>query len=59
MDFTLVFLGIEAVSVIFLVFGIILLLMFLYYVPVGLWFQAYVTNVKISIIQLFFMRIRK
>ena len=53
------FLGIEAVSIIFLVFGIILLFMFLYYVPLGLWFQAYVTNVKISIIQLFFMRIRK
>ena len=59
MEFPFLFLGIEVASAIVLVFGVILLIMFLYYVPIVLWFQAYVTNVKISIIQLFFMRIRK
>jgi len=59
MQFSLLLLGINTVFVLGLVFGILLLVMFLYYVPLGLWFQAYVTNVKISILQLFFMRIRK
>tara|TARA_R110002050_G_scaffold141251_2_gene266367 strand:+ start:77792 stop:78796 length:1005 start_codon:yes stop_codon:yes gene_type:complete len=59
MEFGLLFMGIDTLMVITLVLSVIALLMFLYYVPLGLWFQAYVTNVKISIIQLFFMRIRK
>jgi uncharacterized protein YqfA (UPF0365 family) len=59
MEFGLMFMGIDTLMVITLVFSVIALLMFLYYVPLGLWFQAYVTNVRISIIQLFFMRIRK
>ncbi len=34
-------------------------LFFFYFVPLGLWFQALVSGVRISIIQLFFMRFRK
>lgn len=39
--------------------GIVLLLMFLYFVPVGLWITAQVSGVRVGIIQLMFMRIRK
>lgn len=47
-----------------LVFGaivgaIILIAIFLYYIPVGLWFSALVSGVNISLIQLFLMRFRK
>jgi uncharacterized protein YqfA (UPF0365 family) len=38
---------------------IILLIIFLYLVPVGLWFQALVSGVHTSLIQLMFMRFRK
>ncbi|MCF6242963.1 MAG: flotillin-like protein FloA [Bacteroidales bacterium] len=31
----------------------------LYFVPIGLWFQAQITNVRISLLQLVFMRWRK
>ncbi len=31
----------------------------LYFVPIGLWFQAQITNVRISLLQLIFMRWRK
>ena len=37
----------------------ILLIVFIYYVPVGLWFQALVSGVHTSLIQLMFMRFRK
>ena len=37
----------------------ILLIIFLYLVPVGLWFQALVSGVHTSLIQLMFMRFRK
>ena len=37
----------------------ILLVVFIYYVPVGLWFQALVSGVHTSLIQLMFMRFRK
>ena len=37
----------------------ILLIIFIYYVPVGLWFQALVSGVHTSLIQLMFMRFRK
>ena len=37
----------------------ILLIVFVYYVPVGLWFQALVSGVHTSLIQLMFMRFRK
>lgn len=43
-----------------LVIGIfILLLIILYFVPIGLWFSALVSGVKISLMQLFLMRFRK
>jgi len=38
---------------------VILLIIFLYLVPVGLWFQALVSGVHTSLIQLMFMRFRK
>lgn len=38
---------------------IILLYLFLYLIPIGLWFQALVSGVRISLIQLIFMRWRK
>lgn len=37
----------------------ILLIIILYYIPVGLWFSALVSDVRISLIQLFLMRFRK
>ena len=45
---------------IFYIIGIvIILILFLYLVPIGLWFQALVSGVRISLIQLIFMRWRK
>jgi len=38
---------------------IILLWIFLYFVPIGLWFQALVSDVKLSLLQLVLMRWRK
>ena len=37
----------------------VLLIIILYYIPVGLWFSALVSGVRISLIQLFLMRFRK
>jgi uncharacterized protein YqfA (UPF0365 family) len=45
--------------IILIVAGFIGFLLFLYFVPLGLWFQALITNVRISLIQLIFMRWRK
>ncbi|MEN6455559.1 MAG: flotillin-like protein FloA [Prolixibacteraceae bacterium] len=43
-----------------LVAGIfVLLIIILYYIPIGLWFSALVSGVKISLLQLFLMRFRK
>ncbi len=43
-----------------LIIGIfILLVIILYYIPVGLWFSALVSGVRISLLQLFLMRFRK
>ncbi len=39
--------------------GIVVFIMFLYYVPVVLWVSALVSNVRISLLQLVLMRIRK
>jgi uncharacterized protein YqfA (UPF0365 family) len=45
---------------IFYIIGILIVLMLvLYLVPIGLWFQALVSGVRISLIQLIFMRWRK
>ena len=45
--------------IVFAIAAIVLLLLLFYFVPVGLWFQAIVTGVRISLIQLVFMRFRK
>lgn len=45
-----------------LIYGVItlvLLLILLYFIPIGLWFQALVSGVRISLLQLIFMRWRK
>ncbi|MFO7789606.1 MAG: flotillin-like protein FloA [Bacteroidota bacterium] len=39
--------------------AIIFLWLFLYFIPLGLWFQALVSGVRISLLQLIFMRWRK
>lgn len=39
--------------------GLFLLWLILYFIPVGLWFQALVSDVKISLLQLILMRWRK
>ena len=45
--------------IVFAVAVIVLLLLFFYFVPVGLWFQAIVSGVRISLLQLIVMRFRK
>lgn len=45
--------------IVFVVAAIVLLLLLFYLIPVGLWFQAFVSGVNISIIQLIAMRFRK
>ncbi len=45
--------------IIIIVGALIFLWLFLYLVPVGLWFQALVSGVRISLLQLIFMRWRK
>ncbi len=44
---------------IFLALGIILLFIFLYFVPVNLWITAVFSNVKVGLLELIGMRIRK
>lgn len=48
-----------AIYVIIIVGAIILLWILLYFIPIGLWFQALVSGVRISLLQLVFMRWRK
>ena len=51
---------IEAVGVWGLMVGVIVLLfIILYFVPIGLWFSALVSGVRISLLQLVLMRFRK
>ena len=38
---------------------VVLLIIFLYFIPIGLWFSAMVSGVRISLLQLFLMRFRK
>jgi uncharacterized protein YqfA (UPF0365 family) len=47
------------ILLLFIVGGIILLFMFLYFVPVNLWITAVFSGVKISIMNLVLMRLRK
>ena len=49
-------LGIYLVWAVVFIIGMMILL---YFIPVGLWFQAQITNVRISLLQLIFMRWRK
>jgi len=45
--------------IIIIVGALVLLWIILYFIPIGLWFQALVSGVKISLLQLIFMRWRK
>ncbi|MHC2992730.1 hypothetical protein OB13_14485 [Pontibacter sp. HJ8] len=50
----------ENFSVLFLIAGgIILLLIFLYFVPINLWITALFSGVRVGLVELVFMRIRK
>ncbi len=51
---------IESIGLLGLVIAVIvLLIIMLYFIPIGLWFSALVSGVKISLLQLFLMRFRK
>ena len=49
----------DATLLIFIIGGIILLFVFLYFVPVNLWITAQFSGVKVGLLELVFMRIRK
>ncbi len=49
--------GLFLIGIIFA--GIVLFFVFLYFVPVNLWITAVFSNVKVSLVELIFMRIRK
>ncbi|HEY4652043.1 MAG TPA: flotillin-like protein FloA, partial [Pontibacter sp.] len=50
----------ENLSVLFLIAGaLILLMIFLYFVPISLWITAQFSNVRVGLLELVFMRIRK
>lgn len=51
--------NIAVLLVIIIVAFVFLLIFFTYFIPVGLWFSAYLSGVRISLIQLIFMRWRK
>ncbi|MFW6370567.1 MAG: flotillin-like protein FloA [Bacteroidota bacterium] len=46
-------------SLVFIILGVVALILLLYLVPLNLWFQALVSGVRISLLQLIFMRWRK
>lgn len=46
------------INIIIIITGFIFFVLFLYFIPVFLWFSAFVSGVKISLLQLFLMRIR-
>ncbi len=48
-----------ALYIVIIVGALILLWVFLYFIPIGLWFQAQVSGVRISLLQLIIMRWRK
>ena len=50
---------IELTSVLIIIGAIILFFIILYFVPIGIWFSALVSGVRISLLQLFLMRFRK
>lgn len=47
-----------AINIIIIITGFIFFVLFLYFIPVFLWFSAFVSGVKISLLQLFLMKIR-
>jgi uncharacterized protein YqfA (UPF0365 family) len=49
----------ELSSILLIIGGFILLMIILYFVPIGIWFSALVSGVRISLLQLFLMRFRK
>ncbi len=50
----------EGILLIGAIIGVLVfILLFLYYVPIGLWLSAIASSVRVSLIQLVFMRIRK
>ena len=49
----------EYTTLIAVIAGIIVLFVFLYFVPVNLWITAQFSNVRIGLLELVFMRIRK
>ncbi len=51
--------GFGVFTVVIIVLSVIVLFILLYYIPVGLWITAQVTNVRVGLFELFFMRIRK
>ena len=51
--------GILGFYIVWAVIIIIGLMVLLYFVPIGIWFQAQITGVRISLLQLIFMRWRK
>ena len=46
------------INIIIIIKGFIFFVLFVYFIPVFLWFSAFVSGVKISLLQLFLMRIR-
>ena len=46
-------------TILIIIISVIVLIVFLYLVPVGIWFQALISGVHTSLIQLIFMRFRK
>lgn len=51
---------IESVGSLGLIIGVVVLLFItLYFIPIGIWFSALVSGVRISLLQLFLMRFRK
>lgn len=51
--------GEYGVVLVWIIVGFIGLMILLYVIPIGLWFQAQITGVNISLLQLIFMRWRK
>ena len=48
-----------AILLVLFFIGFLLLVIFFRFFPIGLWFQALVSGVRVSFVQLFFMRFRK
>lgn len=46
-------------TLVLIIIGVLALIIIFRYFPIGLWFQALVTGVRVNLVQLFFMRIRK